>query len=350
MRICQVMLAKGFGGAERYFVDLCRELAQRGHEVLAVCHPSGMALERLHGAAVSIATVHSLGPWDPFAVRRLRTCIDGFRPAVIQAHLSRAAHLAGKALRNSQARLIAKTHNYVNLKYYHNVGMFLPTTRDQAKYLQQQGIAPERMQVIPNFSTLAPVMPPADRPPTLVAMGRFVHKKGFRVLLIALREMRRRNVPLPPVLLAGDGPLRAELEREVRHIGLGDVVQFVGWQLDPAAFLDRGTLFVLPSLDEPFGIAVLEAMARGLPIVATATQGPREILDGEIAALVPPGDSEALAAALIQSLTHPAESRARAMRALQRFQSSYTADVVVPQLLAVYDAVRESSANQAGGT
>lgn len=351
MRICQVMLAKGFGGAERYFVDLSRDLAQRGHQVLAVCHPSGMVLEHLsRTAGVEIATVSSLGAWDPFAVRRLRAVIGSYRPAVVQAHLARAVHLAGKALRNTSMPLLAKTHNYVNLKYFRNVGLFLPTTRDQAEYLLQQGIAPERMQVIPNFSALSPATPPTDRPAAMVAMGRFVRKKGFQVLLEALAEVRRGNVPLPPVFLAGDGPLRMELERAARRLDVGDLVQFVGWQNDPAAFLDRGTLFVLPSLDEPFGIAVLEAMARGVPIIATTTQGPREILDADIATLVPPDDSGALAAALVQLLAHPEEARARAARAARRFRSCYAADVVVPQLLAAYRAALEASVKQAGGT
>lgn len=338
MRIGQVMLAKGFGGAERYFVDLCLELARRGHQVLAVCHPSGMARERLgRMAGLELATVGSLGVWDPFAAGRLRAVVERFRPAVVQAHLARAAHHVGRALRDFRVPLLTMTHNYVDLKYYRHVDMFLAATNDQAAYLQKCGIASERTQVIPNFSLLPALTLPPERPAAIVAMGRMVHKKGFQVLLAALGDLRRRGMQLPPVLLGGDGPLRERLERAAREYGVGDVVRFAGWQTEPAAFLDRGTLFVLPSLDEPFGIVVLEAMARGLPIIATMTQGPREILDAASAILVPPGDSAALAAALIQALTQPEAARARAVCASGYFVSRYSADVVVPKLVAAYE-------------
>ncbi len=343
MRICQVMLARGFGGAERYFVDLSSELARRGHDVLAICHSAGMARARFTPLpGLGIATLRTFGAWDPIAPHRLRAMIEDYRPVVIQTHLARATHLTGRALANKQAPLLAKTHNYVKLKYYRGVDVFLPTTRDQAAYLVGQGVAPERMHVIPNFSPLPAATPPADRPAAIVSMGRFVTKKGFAVLFAACAELRRRGIALPPLLLAGDGPLRGELERTAHRLGMDDVIRFVGWQDDPAAFLDRGTLFVLPSLDEPFGIAVLEAMARGLPVVATLTQGPREVLDPASAWLVPPGDSNALADALADALSHPQLAREHAARATARFASTYAADVVVPQLVSVYETAAAS--------
>ena len=294
-------------------------------------------------AGLEIAAVSSLGAWDPFVVRRLRSVIEDYQPDVAQAHLARAAHLVGKALKRSRLPLLTMTHNYVDPKYYRRVNMFLPATQDQAAYLRNNGIAEARMRIIPNFSTLPAATLSPDRPAAIVTMGRFVHKKGFQVLLAALGDLRRRGLALPPVLLGGDGPLRQELERTARQQGVEDVVRFVGWQTDPATFLDRGTLFVLPSLDEPFGIVVLEAMARGLPIIATATQGPREILDAASAILVPPGDSAALAQALTQCLSQPAAARDRARCASEYFRSRYAADIVVPQLLAVYAGMKNNS-------
>lgn len=342
MRICQVMLAKGFGGAERYFVDLCMELARRGHQVLAVCHPSGMARERLASPpGLEIATLRTWGPWDPLAPRRLRGLLAGFRPEVVQAHLARATRIAGSAVAGTAMPLLVKTHNYVNLKYYRGVTLFLPTTRDQADYLARSGVSAEYLRVIPNFSALPVLDVVTDRPARVLAMGRFVAKKGFAELLHAYARLKARGTALPPLLLAGDGPLRSGLARTARELGVAELVQFVGWQKAAAQFLDRGTLFVLPSLDEPFGIAVLEAMARGVPIVATATQGPREILDGNTALLVPPGDSDALADALAVALADPVAARERAGRALERFKSVYAADVVVPQLCAAYAAALE---------
>lgn len=349
MRICQVMLAEGFGGAERYFVDLSMELARRGHDVLAVCHPAGMARDRLAPTpGLEVAPLRTLSPWDPLAPRRLRKLIAAYRPELVQSHLARATRIAGKAMAGMGLPLVAKTHNYVDLKYYREVTLFLPTTRDQAAYLVQSGVVQERMRVIPNFSALPAVDAPSERPPAVLAMGRFVVKKGYAQLLSAYARLKARGMALPPLLLAGDGPLRADLENNAREQGLSDLVQFVGWQKDAARFLARGTLFVLPSLDEPFGIAVLEAMARGVPVIATSTAGPREILDGDTALLVPPGDIAALADALAVALDGAGVARERAARALARFKSVYTADVVVPQLLAAYTAAR-GLGQQSGG-
>ena len=344
MRICHIMLAQGFGGAERYFVDLAQELARRGHAVLAVCHPSGVARERLIGTpGIQIASIRSLGTWDPFVARRLRAIVGSFRPDVVQAHLARAAHHAGIALHDSKVPLLTMTHNYVNIKYYGRVNKFLPATEDQAAYLRQCGIPAGRIQVVPNFSPLAPFTPPPDRPAAIVALGRMVRKKGFHILLEALAELRRRDVTLPPVQLGGDGPLRKKLQQAALQLGIGDLVRFAGWQTDPVAFLDQGTVFVLPSLDEPFGIVLLEAMARGLPIIATSTRGPREILDAASAILVPPGDSAALAGALLQALAQPAAARARAAHATACFVTRYSAAVVVPQLVDVYQGMLRGS-------
>jgi glycosyltransferase involved in cell wall biosynthesis len=339
LRICQIMLGAGFGGAERYFVDLSRALAERGDDVLAICHAAGRAREQLQlqpQARLQVAALRVLGHWDPFAVRRVRTLIETHGAELVQAHLARAAHIAGRALDGTRVPLVAKTHNYVKLKYYRRVDLFVPTTADQRRHLLDAGVAAERCELIPNFSSQTPVpQPAAGDGRRVVAYGRFVPKKGFAVLLDAVARLRAAGVALQ-LALAGDGPLRAELERQTLQLGIDSVVQFRGWQQDVAPLFSAAELFVLPSLDEPFGIALLEAMAAGVPIVATDTQGPREILDDSCAWLVPPGDAAALAAAIDLALREPLERRRRAAAALRRFGERYSEQVVVTRLQEVY--------------
>lgn len=338
MRIAHVMLAKKFGGAERSFVDLVRALAARGHEVLAVGDPRGVALADLRGVpGVESAAVRCFGSWDRLAEHHIRRELERFQPAIVHAHLARAAHLGGRAAHALGLPTVAKTHNLVNLKYYAHIDVLVPTTREQEAYLLARGLAPETIVRIPNFSLLEPVTRVVVRnapPYRIVALGRFVHKKGFDLLLEACAQVVAAGADIA-LELGGDGPERAALEALIAAHALADRVRLRGWIDDVAAFLDGADLFVLPSRDEPFGIVLLEAMARGVPIVATRTTGPREVLGEDCARLVAVDDSAALASAIAASLGDAASST-RAASALARFRAQYGAAPVVAQYLDLY--------------
>lgn len=342
MKVAQIMLAKGFGGAERSFVDLCAELAARGHEVLAICEARGAALPLLRDiAGVDIVTLRVWGAWDPLAARAIARALRAHRSSVVQCHLARAAHLGGKAARALGLPTLAKTHNYVDLKYYRAIDRLVPTTRSQESYLRAQGIAAERLTRIPNFSRIArrlPQLHTAGEASRVLAVGRLVEKKGFDVLLAALALVTpgRHRIELT---IAGDGPLRAALEARARTLPAHVTVHFAGWRHDVAALYAQSDLFVLPSRDEPFGIVVLEAMAAGVPIIATRTQGPLEILDAESAVLVDIDDVQALTAALNACLNDPDDAQRRAIHAGFVYENTYSAGAVVPVYEALYTAL-----------
>ncbi|MGE0485055.1 MAG: glycosyltransferase [Gammaproteobacteria bacterium] len=337
MRIAHVMLAKKFGGAERSFVDLVLALAGRGHEVLAIGEARGSALALLQDiAGVETREVRCYGSWDRLAEQHIRRELARFAPTVVHAHLARAAHLGGRAAHALGVPTVAKTHNLVNLKYYQHIDVLVPTTAAQADYLAARGTH-AALQRIPNFSRLAAVdaIPSPPSPPYRIAgLGRFVHKKGFDVLIEACGYLVDAGVDL--VLdLGGDGRELAALTRDISRHGLEGRVRLRGWIDDVSTFLDGAHLFVLPSRDEPFGIVLLEAMARGVPIVATRTQGPREVLDGTSAWLVDADDPAALAAAMRVALD-PATGAERASHALARYRETYSEAPVVAQYLDLY--------------
>lgn len=340
MRIAQIMLAKRFGGAERSFVDLCAELVARGHEVLAICEARAAALpllKRIEG--LDIRTVRVWGAWDPFARRAIARALRAHRATIVQCHLARAAHLGGAAARSLGLPTLAKTHNYVDLRYYGAIDRLVPTTRAQEDYLLAHGIAANRVTRIPNFSRLAPrepAAPPPASPLRLLALGRLVEKKGFDVLLDALAALPSAAPPVV-LMLAGDGPLRGGLEARARALAPRVVVRFVGWVEEVAPLFAASDLFVLPSRDEPFGIVVLEAMASGVPVVATRTAGPLEVLDADTARLVDIGDVAALSAAIAADLAEPASARQRAARAAAVFRATYSAAAVVPRYERLYE-------------
>lgn len=144
-----------------------------------------------------------------------------------------------------------------------------------------------------------------DHAHLLVASGRIVPEKDYRTLLRAVAIANRR-APLS-LLILGEGPERPALEALISELGLEDRVAMPGRMANPFPTMRQADVFVLSSRHEGFGNVLAEALALGLPVVATDCPfGPREILaDGRYGALVPVGDSEALAEAILATLEHP---------------------------------------------
>jgi glycosyltransferase involved in cell wall biosynthesis len=338
MRIAQIMLAKGFGGAERSFVDLTRALAERGHRVLAIGEVRGRALPMLAGRDnIECVAIRCLGSWDRLAEWTIRRHLARFAPVVVQAHLARAAHLGGRAACALGLPTVAKTHDLVDLAYYRCIGRLVPTTTAQAEYLRAEGVPAEAIERIPNFSPIRPVAGievPESQPHVIKALGRFVHKKGFDTLVDALARVRAAGIDAR-LVIGGDGPERGALEARIAALGLGGEIALPGWIEDVAVFLADAQIFVLPSRDEPFGIVVLEAMARGVPIVTTPADGPREVLDG-VAWFSADAGAPALADAVVQALRDRPTTLAFASAALRRFNERYSATQVVARYLDLY--------------
>ena len=341
LRICQVMLSRGFGGAERLFVDLVMGLHEFGHDVLPICHPRGKARELLRSAGIDCACVNNLGWWDPVAPWRIHALAKKFGADIMHTHLARASYLAARS--RPSMPLIASLHNYGKSRYYRHADHYIPITEDGARHLRQMGVEDNRITIIPNFSRVPPVTDAKgkfDDTPRLLAYGRFVEKKGFADLLEALSLLKWEGIAFR-LRLGGAGELDQGLRKQVRHQQLTHQVEFIGWIEDVIKELDQTDLFILPSRSEPFGIVVLEAMARGIPIVTTTTEGPREFLSSDTAWFAPIADPEALRDTLRKALFNSQERTNKANAALSLYSRNYTASKIIPRIINVYgSAVR----------
>ena len=350
MRVAQIMLARGFGGGERLFVDLCATLAAYGHPVLAIGDERSQALDMLAGqSGIDRLPVRNRGTWDPLCRRAIAGGLRRFAPDVAHMHLARASSLGGAAARSLGLPSFATLHSLVKLKYYRAVDVLVPTTVEQEDYLLANGLPAARITRIPNFRAIDAAV--AARPPlsgTIVvkSMGRFVRKKGFDILLRAFALVVARGV-CTRLEIGGDGPERAALTQLATALGVADKVVFPGWIDDDAGFLASADLFVLPSRFEPFGIVILEAMACGVPIVTTRIGGPREVLDDSTALFVAPDDAEAMADAMLAVFAESATAAARANTARHVFKTRYSAPVVVNRYLEAY---AERASRQRSGT
>jgi glycosyltransferase involved in cell wall biosynthesis len=145
-----------------------------------------------------------------------------------------------------------------------------------------------------------------DQPPVIIGIGRLQRQKDFLTLLHAFSQIRQRGYSYR-LLILGEGRGRHDLERCIQQLKLQQWVRLVGFQANPYAFLSRAKLFVLSSLWEGSPNALTEAMALGVPVVATdCPSGPAELLaNGQFGPLVPVGDSQALAQAMFAVLAAP---------------------------------------------
>ncbi len=202
------------------------------------------------------------------------------------------------------------------------------------------------IQVIPNFVDIDRFRPLAEGPPDLDA-PRFVHVSNFRPVkrvpdLVAAFAAVRAELPHAELTLVGDGPERSRAESLARSLGLGASVRFLGRQDALTELLSGAAAFVLPSETESFGVAALEAMACGVPVVATDVGGlPEVVVDGESGLLVPSGDVARLAGAMKEIVRHPERwqrmaeaSRARAVHTFRR-EEQVGAFVALAQALVV---------------
>jgi glycosyltransferase involved in cell wall biosynthesis len=225
----------------------------------------------------------------------------------------------------------------------------------RADTLRREGLPAERVIVIHNG--LEPgrfARPPdadlrrrlgVDKAPVVVGVvANFIPYKGHRFFLDAWARVVARH-PDAVALLVGDGSGRRELEARAGAMGLDGSLRFLGSRLDVPEILGVVDILVHPSLEEGFCNAILEAMAAGKPVAATAVGGnPEAVVEGETGLLVPPGDGRALAEAIGWLLDRPEQAAAFGHAARRRVAERFELSRMVTQYEAVYDRLLAAKA------
>jgi glycosyltransferase involved in cell wall biosynthesis len=204
------------------------------------------------------------------------------------------------------------------------------------------GYSATQVSMIPNAVDLRRFNPselPFDKP-VVVFVGRLVPVKGLSVLIAAWQHvLGQANATL---IIAGDGPERAALQSQVRQLGVESRVQFLGSLTDVVPVLAQACMYVQASFQEGMPNSVLEAMASGLPIVATRVSGNEDLVtDGQNGLLVSPGDHLALAEAILAMLAQPEMARRMGQVSRQIVESKYSTEAVMQSLLHIYGQPRK---------
>ncbi len=311
MRIANLMFGRELGGIEQAFLDYNEALLMAGHEVLAITHPLAKINNEIEGE-LTYRTLNNLGGWDIASGFKLRRMLKEFQPHATISHGNRALQLAHKARKHTGLH-VGVTHNY-NLKHFKKLDIIFAITKDLQRAAVDAGSNLTHIVRIPNMIRLPkePIKrtPKAENEPLIVgAMGRMVEKKGFDHLIKAAAKLKVMTRLPFKLVLGGEGEELGNLKKLVKKHKLEDIVEFRGWIEDKAAFFAECDVFCLPSLHEPFGIVLLEAMAHGTPIVAYESEGPHEIFmeHPDAGLLVKLGDVGALADTLSRLLPNPAQ-------------------------------------------
>jgi len=179
--------------------------------------------------------------------------------------------------------------------------------------------------------------------PVIITVGRLVPHKGHRVLLDAFARVVD-HIPGASLHIVGDGPERGSLDRHARASGLADRVRFLGTCYPTTEVLGRADLFVLPSLVEPQGLALLEAYARSVPAVASRTGGIVEMLEHDVdGLLVRPGDPDDLASAILRMLTD-ATLRQRCSEHARLRLADFDVRAIAERYVQIYDDISPGGA------
>lgn len=211
---------------------------------------------------------------------------------------------------------------------------------EMADQLRTLGVAPDRILRVDNavdVDRFQPCAADAERPPTVLYVGRLSPEKGGDVLLRSWPAVRGA-LPQARLIVVGDGPMRAELEALSRELGVADSIEFRGAVREHIErCYQAADVFVLPSHREGVSVALLEALACGLGVVATRVGGTPEIISDAVSGLlVPPADPGALADGLIQTLSD-AGLRARLAHAGRaRVLGEFTSAAMAARVAALY--------------
>ena len=304
MTILNLMLGRKRGGLEQAAIDYAEALAVAKIPSLTVIGPSAWAEAPLVAAGMRHQSLITHGRLDPFAAHRLRAVARSVGASAIICHGNRALTLALRAF-SGRMPVIAVAHNY-NTRRFAKADACFSITHHLATHLAAGGA--KNIHWMPNMvrSHICPARTAFENPPVIGSMGRLVAKKGFASWVEALAVLRSRGVAFRAVL-GGDGEEADAIDALIARYQLHEHITRSGWVSDKAAFFRHLDLFVLPSLHEPFGIALIEAMSYRVPVISTDSEGPSEILyHGVDGILVPKRAPEALADAIAAALADPA--------------------------------------------
>ncbi len=353
MRVLHVDSARGWRGGQNQVLLTARGMTARGHQVVLACQAGGALAARARAAGVEVRELGFRGDFSPAAVLPLAAAVRAFAPDTVQLHDPHAVSAAVLARRLAKPTPFVATRRvdfalrgFLSRRKYAACDRVIAVSEAIAGVLRAGGLPADRLRVVhegvpdrapqPGGREALRQLGIPDDAPVVGNVAALTGHKDQTTLLHAAASVVAR-APSARFLIVGEGELRARLEALSRDLGLEHRCVFAGFRADLDRLIPAFTVFCLSSHMEGLGTSLLDAMAFGVPVVATAAGGiPEAVVDGVTGRLVPPRDPSALAAALVEALEDPARRAQWGRAGRQRFEERFTADRMVEATLAVH--------------
>jgi L-malate glycosyltransferase len=356
LRILHVDSEIPWRGGERQVIELMRRQRAMGDDPHVAAPRRGALAARAASEGFAVHGVSMRGTWDLGAAVALARLHRSLRPDIVHWHAARAHALGAMAslFAPGPARILSRRVDFPvrrtpgsRLLYSLPIDAILAISEGVREALIRSGVPAGRIEVVPSGIDLAPFQSAFDRPAARkrlgIADGELLvlnvaalapHKSQTDLLRAAAKALARR--PGMKIWIAGEGPLRGDLEAEHRALQLGNAVRFLGFRDDTMDLLRAADLFVISSYLEGLGTSILDAMAAGLPVVATRVGGiPELVAHEETGLLVPPRDPESLASAIVDLADDPARRAALGAKGRERARA-FSADATAERTREAY--------------
>jgi glycosyltransferase involved in cell wall biosynthesis len=368
LRIVFVNSMRAFGGGERWVLEAAEGLRARGHDVSVAARAKGALAGRARAAGHAVLELPMSGDLDVVSAGRLAVWMRRRRVELVCAGIQRAVRVSCAAAKLARVRAVVERrglalpvrHTALNRAVYGScVTRVVVNCRALADDLSGL-VPPSRITVIPNgidpsrlargggAALRAALGIPAGAP-VIAVLGRLTTDKGHGDALAAFAIVRGR-LPDARLLIVGSGKLEGELRREALALCPGGAVLFTGHVDDVGAAIEAAGVVMVTSLREGMPHVVLEAMALGTPVVATAVAGIPEMIEhGRSGLLTPPAAPAAAASAVLSVLTDPALARSLADQARRRVAEEFALTTMIDRIDACFGAEIATAAGEERG-
>ena len=349
----------GWSGGQSQVLGLALGLVARGHRVVIVTRPGSRLAARAR-ELVPVVEVPLRGDWDLPSMLSLRSLFRRLSPEVVHLHSACAHTLGGVAARlagvpavlaHKRTDFVPRPGRLTRWRFGRLVDRVVAISDAARQATLAGGVAPEAISVIHSSVDTRHFQPQAVPPacpgvpegaPLVAAVGSLHARKGHDLLLRVAAGLAGKH-PQAWFALVGEGPERTRLQEYAAALGVAHRVVFTGQLEDVRPVLARCRLAVMPSRMEDLGVAALEVMAMGKPLVASRVGGLVEaVADGETGLLVPPEDDGALAAAISRLLADDALCARLGQAARERVEQHFSLDQLAARTEALYREVLEA--------